>query len=552
MAVQNHRQELIARVFPGDLATPEELEIKYPRRDLPEGAVVTRFAPSPTGFVHIGGIFTAQIGKNLTRHSGGVFIIRIEDTDQARQVDDFQAHFDEAFDYFDIKSDENDEHGRWGPYTQSRRSRIYLTYIRHLMETSRAYPCFCSKEQLDEQSQQQREARVDIGYHGEWATCRKLDPAEAVRRIDQGHPYVIRFRADPLPEYIIFEDLIRGNLRARNNINDIVILKSSESDLPLPTYHLAHVVDDHLMGINLVLRGEEWLASVPIHLQLIDALGFDRIPYAHIAPLMKLDGSSKRKLSKRKDPEASVSFYIEQGYPPEAVTIYLKGLANSSMLDMDLAECLAAPVRLNKMSKSGALLDMDKLNDISSDYVATLGASQIRDAVCVWAQRNDEELSEILRNNRDYAAEVIDVDRFNNGTVRKDLLKWSDFSEVFGFFFRERFELIQDAADDRFEGIAEEVISKVLTEFVSAYQQGLDGTEWFDMIKIVCGNSGFALNNKEYKQDVDRYHGTIRDATKIMRIAVTGKSNGPSLHKICDTLGKEEVSRRLAPLVGQY
>ncbi|MCP4120484.1 MAG: glutamate--tRNA ligase [Bacteroidetes bacterium] len=550
MTNQDHHQDLISSIFPQDISTPEELEHKYPKRDLPEGAVVTRFAPSPTGFVHIGGIYTAQIAKNLTRHSGGVFIIRIEDTDQSRQVDDFQQHFNEAFDYFDVQSDEDDENAMRGPYTQSKRSHLYLTFVKQLIETNHAYPCFCSKEKLTEQSEKQRAAKVDMGYYGEWATCRHLEPDEANKRIQSGESYVIRFRANPQPEFIVFNDLIRGSIRAKNNMNDIVILKSSSSALPLPTYHLAHAVDDHLMGVNLVLRGEEWLASVPVHLQLFDALGFERIPYAHVAPLMKLDGNSKRKLSKRKDPEASVAFYMEQGYPPLAVTIYLKGLANSDMIDMDQQSCLAAPIRLKKMSKSGALLDMDKLNDISSDYIAALSATEIRDSVYEWAQKYNEKLSVVLKNNWEYAAKVIDVDRFNNGKVRKDLTKWSDFDEVFGFFFKDHFKLTTKVDDERFDSMDPAVIKKVLLEFTNSFKEGLDSTDWFEFLKGVSSGSGFALNNKEYKQDPEGYNGKLSDATKIMRVAFTGKGRGPSLHEICDTLGEEEIKRRVAGLLG--
>jgi len=550
MTEQTHQQELISSIFPQDIPTSAELELKYPKRTLPEGAIVTRFAPSPTGFVHIGGVFTAKIAKNLTRHSQGVYIIRIEDTDQSRQVDDFQQHFDEAFDYFDIQSDETDENAVYGPYTQSKRSHLYLANVRKLMEDNHAYPCFCSKEKLTEQVEKQKEAKADLGYYGQWATCRNLDPKEAQDRIQAGESYVIRFKANPQPEYIVFEDKIRGKIRAKNNINDIVILKSSANDLPLPTYHLAHAVDDHLMGVNLVLRGEEWLASVPLHLQLFDALGFERIPYAHVAPLMKLDGNSKRKLSKRKDPEASVAFYIEEGYPAAAVTIYLKGLANSNMLEMDPESCLTAPIKLDKMSKSGALLDMVKLNDVSSDYVATLSATEIRDNVYHWAQKYDEALAVVIKNNWEHAATVIDVDRFNNGKVRKDLNKWSDYKEVFGFFFNDLFELTTSTSDERFDDLPSEAILKVLKEFTNTYSDDLESTDWFDFIKKVSAESGFALNNKEYKQNPDAFHGKLSDATKIMRVAFTGKGRGPGLHAICATLGKEEILRRVATLMG--
>ncbi len=540
----NYSNELISLIFPKTLPTPDELEAKFPKRQLPDGAIVTRFAPSPTGFIHIGGIYIAMIGKNLARHSQGVYFIRIEDTDQNRKVDDFQTHFDKTFEYFNITSDENDENSDWGPYTQSERSDFYLSYVKSLVEKNLAYPCFCTKETLEEQSNKQREEKVDIGYYGPWASCRNMHADEVENRIRSGESYVIRFKANGSGG-IVFDDLIRGKIKAKDNINDVVILKSSSNSLPLPTYHLAHAVDDHLMRVNLVLRSDEWLPSVPLHFQLFDALGFERIPYAHISPLMKLDGNSRRKLSKRKDPEASVVYYLEQGYPANSLIIYLTGLANSRLAEGSLENCLSEPIKLNEMQISGALMDMDKLKDVSSNYVATLSAPEIQDAIIAWAQEYDTELSDLIKNNWDYANIVIDADRFNSGRIRKDLYRWSDFRSLYGFFFNELFQVISSPDDERLANYPNEVIRKFLKEFQNNYEEGNDNSEWFENIKKIAVSSNFALNNKEYKEDPDRYVGTIKDVTDILRIAITGKSSSPSLYEVCKILGRKEVIRRI-------
>jgi glutamyl-tRNA synthetase len=541
----NNPHELISLLFPKPLPTTKELEERFPKRQLPEGAIVTRFAPSPTGFIHIGGVYIAMLGKNLAHHSHGVYFVRIEDTDQNRKVEDFQSHFDEAFNYFNITPDETDENSKWGPYTQSKRSDLYLTFVKYLVENNRAYPCFCTKEALEEQSNKQREAKVDIGYYGDWAMCRNLSPDEAAHRIKSGQTYVIRFKANGTDSTIVFDDLIRGKIKAKDNINDVVILKSSSNDLPLPTYHLAHAVDDHLMRVNLVLRSDEWFPSVPLHFQLFDALGFERIPYAHIAPLMKQDGTSRRKLSKRKDPEASVVYYMEQGYPAKSVIVYLKGLANSRLADTPMETCLAAPIKLNELQKAGALMDMEKLKDISSNYIATMSALEIRSEVITWAQEYDIDLSGLIKNNPDYTLKVIDADRFNNGKVRKDLHRWADFRTLYGYLYNEVFEPVSQPDDQRLKAYSESVIQKLLIEFVNNYEESNDNQEWFENIKKIAELSNFAMNNKEFKEQPERYVGTIREATDIIRIAITGKNSSPNLYDIFNLLGKEEVIRRV-------
>lgn len=547
----NYSDAFISLVFPEPLPTLRELEERYPQRQLPEGAVVTRFGPSPTGFIHIGGVYIATIGKNLARHSQGVYFVRIEDTDQKRKVDDSQAHFDKAFRYFDIGSDENEENASWGPYTQSHRSEIYKACVKHLLQNGKAYPCFCTREELEEMTAKQQEAKADLGYYGTWAKCRHLSEEEATRRINAGEPYAIRFRSPGIVQSVEFEDEIRGTLKMADNIIDAVVLKSSAEELPLPTYHMAHPIDDHFMRVSLVLRAEEWLPSVPLHLQLFDALGFPRIPYAHIAPLMKLDGTSRRKLSKRKDPEASVTYYMEQGYPPASVIIYLKGLANSRIAEMPVEQSLEEPILIGDLQKSGALIDMEKLKDVSSNYVATMKAVAIRDAVIIWAEEFDAELAALLKKHFDYTLRVIDADRFSNGKVRKDLYRWCDFRMLYGFFYNELFEPVTNPIDERLGGLSSDVVKRLAAAFVEHYDEGTDNNQWFENIKKIAGLSNFALNNKEYKENPQNFAGTIKEASHILRVAITGKSSSPNLYDVCHLLGREEIVRRVSALLQQ-
>ncbi|MDC8829732.1 glutamate--tRNA ligase [Alteromonas gilva] len=539
----------ISLMIPDTIPSGAELEKKYPPRELPAGALVTRFGPSPTGFLHIGGVYTAMISKNIALQSDGAYFVRIEDTDKKREVAGVQEHFDEAFAYFDIAPTEDDSNGHYGPYKQSSRQDLYLSFVKQLLQKERAYPCFCSEHDLQEKSDEQRREKVDTGYYGRWATCRSLDPAEAERRIANGEEYVIRFRCEGEPGPFVFEDKIRGKTKVKNNINDVVILKSSANAERLPTYHLAHAVDDHLMRVNLVIRGEEWLASVPLHLQLFDALGFEPIPYAHIAPLMKMDGKSRRKLSKRKDPEASVEFYMQQGYPTTAVLSYLRGLANSKLANTTVEESLSLPILLEDCQVSGALVDLVKLNDVSANIVATMSAVDIREQVYAWAKQFDSELESLMSKHWDAIPSFIDADRFNNGRTRKDLTKWSDFTALYGFFFNEVFAYCESAEDARFDGVPAEVVSNFLSLYKEGYTHAELNEDWFENLKAIAKEAGFAMNNKEYKQAPERFHGTMKEASLILRIVITGRNNSPSLHEVCQLIGKDEVLKRIAKVL---
>jgi glutamyl-tRNA synthetase len=540
-------QHVIDSLFPPDLPEPEHWERRYPPRDLPVGAEVTRFSPSPTGFLHIGGVYVATIDVDVARHSGGRYLVRLEDTDQARVTEGAAEQFAEAFAYFSIGPDEDDLTGRYGPYAQSGRAGTYLTYVRELLRQGQAYPCFATKQDLEEITARQRAAGALPGYYGTWAIWRDAPEEQVTARLTAGDPYVVRFRSPGVAgARVSFTDAIRGELTLDDNRNDAVILKSSATEPRLPTYHFAHAVDDHLMRITLVIRGEEWISSVPLHLQLFDALGFPRVRYAHVALLMKQDGGSRRKLSKRKDPEASVTFYIEQGFPAPAVQYYLRGLANGRLAEMPLDQALAEPIALSDMGTAGPLVDMVKLDDICADYIATLSGEQILAEVINWARRYDPDLVPILEANRPLALAALDIERVDTEKPRKDLRKWSDFRAVYGYFFTEMFELVTDPADARFGGVQPDLVRAVADAFARDYQAPAgDAAEWFGQIRRLAADLGFAPNQKVYKQNPEAYPGSIREASQIIRILLTGTPRSPELADVAAALGTDEVLRRV-------
>ncbi|HEY2205234.1 MAG TPA: glutamate--tRNA ligase family protein [Pseudonocardia sp.] len=540
---------LVDSLFPADLPEPAHWEERYPPRDLPGGAWVTRFAPSPTGFVHIGGVYTATIARDVAHSSGGTYFVRIEDTDRAREVAGVAAQFDRAFEYFDIASDEPLD-GRYGPYLQSARERIYLSHVRELMRAGRAYPCFATREELAETTRRQQATKVPTGYYGSWATWRDADPDEVAAKLRAGDEYVVRFRTPGTEGRVSFTDAIRGRLEHEANRNDVVILKTSAASPRLPTYHFAHAVDEHLMRVNLVVRGEEWISSVPLHLQLFDALGFEPPTYAHVAPLMKTEGGSKRKLSKRKDPEASVDFYLDAGYPAPAVLYYLRGLANGRLAELPLGQALTEPIRLDECGVAGPLVDMVKLADISGDHIATLSGPTVLDAVSEWAGERDPELVAVLAEHRALAERAVDVERVGVDNPRKDLVRWSDFRGIYGFFFPPLFTPVTDAGDERLGGLDPSLVRKLAADFADGYTWADDQPTWFAQVRELAARHGFAPNPKTYKQDPDAYPGLLKDAANVLRVAITGATRSPDLHAVCGALGADEVTRRLRALAG--
>jgi glutamyl-tRNA synthetase len=542
-------REIADSLFPRDLPEPEHWEQRYPPRDLPAGAQVTRFAPSPTGFLHIGGVYTATIDVAAARQSGGVYLVRLEDTDQARVEQGAIAQFAEAFAYFSIAPDEDDRTGRYAPYSQSARAQTYLTYVRELLHQDQAYPCFATRQELEEITARQRAAGALPGYYGTWAIWRDADPERVTERLAAGHPYVVRYRSPGTSGVrVSFADAIRGQLTMDDNRNDVVILKSSDNEPRLPTYHFAHAVDDHLMRVSLVIRAEEWLSSVPLHHQLFDALGFDRVQYAHIAQLMKQDGGSRRKLSKRRDPEATVSFFIEQGFPAPAVQYYLRGLANGRLAEMPLDEALAAPIRLSECGTAGPLVDTVKLDDISADYVATRSGPQILTDVTSWAERHAPDLARVLAAERERALRALSIERDGVANPRKDLRKWGDFGTVYGYFFPELFAPVTDPADARFAGLEPDLVRAVARGFADSYSPPAPDLDWFDQIRRLAADLGFAPSQKVYKQDPAAYRGSIREASQVIRVLLTGTPRSPDLAAVAAALGTEEVLRRVRAL----
>jgi glutamyl-tRNA synthetase len=533
-------------LFPSDLPEPAHWEQRYPPRQLPEGARVTRLGPSPTGFMHVGGIYAGLIDHDIARRSGGVYLVRVEDTDQSREVAGAVEQFARAFAYAGIVPDETLGTGEYGPYAQSQRAEIYLTYVRELLREGKAYPCFATKDELAALTERQRNADVPTGYYGRWALWRDAADEDVRAKLAAGAPYVVRFRSTAEPgERVAFTDAIRGELVHEANRNDAVILKASDLPLRLPTYHFAHAVDDHLMRVDLVIRGDEWISSVPLHLQLFAALGFEPPEYAHIAPLMKQEGKSRRKLSKRKDPEASLDFYLQAGYPADALRYYLRGLANGRLAELPLREALDEPIRLSDCGVAGPLVDLVKLEDISADYVASLSGEQILPLLTEWAATYDPELVKVLEAERDLALRALAVEREGVDNPRKDLRKWSDFRPAYGFFFPALFPLVTDPADERFGGLAPELVRGLLTDFASAYAWSDDSQVWFEQIRALAARHGFAPNAKEYKKNPDSYPGSIREVAQTIRVALAGSTRSPDLWAVTGAIGAAEVKRRL-------
>lgn len=537
--------DLINTLFDAELPEPSHWESLFPPRNLPDGAIVTRFAPSPTGFLHTGGVYVATLGKNLAHHSGGSYFIRIEDTDQAREVPGSREQFARAFKYFDIESDENDANSKWGPYEQSKRELIYHTYARELLRTGHAYPCFCTREELAQMTEEQTALKIQTGYYGTWARCRNLSEAEVSSRLQSGKPYTIRFRSpDGPPNRVEFVDLIRGRIEHQDNRNDVVLLKSSDQTPRLPTYHFAHVVDDTLMRVNVVLRGEEWISSVPLHLQLFKALGFLPIPYAHIAPLMKFDGASRRKLSKRKDNEADVAYYIESGYPAGAVLHYLRGLANSRFAEMTFQESASAALSLKECGVAGPIFDLVKLESISREFIAQLPIEDALESLLTWAREYDSELAALLSSNLPLARRIFANER-NPAVQRKDLAKWNEFRAAYGLYFEKLFSPVSDPSDPRFAPVEAAMVVKLAKGFADSYRHEDTKEAWFEQIRSLASANGFAPTAGQYKKNPENFAGSIGHVSNAIRILLTGLTTSPDLFLVAQNLGEQEVLRRV-------
>ena len=540
-------KELADLIFPNakEISYYEE---KYPKRNLPEGAIVTRFAPSPTGFVHIGGLYQALAARISANKTGGVFFLRVEDTDQKREIENGITGIVNSLKDFDMEPDEGmisetESKGEYSPYRQSLRKDIYQAYAKYMIEQGKAYPCFATPEELEEIRAKQEAAKVRTGYYGVWAKYRNLSLEEMAEKIKAGVPYIVRFKSNGREDRKIkHKDVIKGNVDFPENDQDIVIIKSDG----LPTYHFAHLVDDHLMGTTHVIRSDEWLSSVPLHLQLFQEAGFKAPKYAHIAPIMKNDNGNKRKLSKRKDPEAAVSYYKEIGVPSLAVKEYLLNIANSTFENWRRQNPNASmnefDFQLNKMSVSGALFDMTKLFDVSKIVVSRYTAQEVYDESMKWAEKYDNELVEML-SDKEYSLKVLGIER-GNIKPRKDIAKWSDVKENIIYMYDDKF--LNANQEYPYQTINEkQEINKILDLYIEKYyNENDDNQTWFDKIKELSGELGYAKEVKEFKANPDMYKAHVGDVSTVLRVALTGRTNTPDMYEIMQVLGKDSIVKR--------
>ncbi len=539
-------------LFPNIDKTPEYYEQLYPPRQLKEGARVSRFSPSPTGYLHFGGLYAASAAKQTCVVTGGKFYLRIEDTDKKREVDGGVDAIVSGLDAFGITRDEgvidkDNETGEYGPYIQSKRAEIYQTFAKRLTEQGLAYPCFCSEEDLEDMRAQQENEDIK-GYWGKYAKCRDLTFEQIKANIDAGMTWTLRLKSPGSAEgKIKFDDLIKGKIEMAENVIDVVLLKANG----IPTYHFAHAVDDHLMRTTHVIRGDEWIASVPLHLQLFNVLGFKPMKYAHFAPILKEDNGGKRKLSKRKDPEASVSYYIEQGFPKNSVQEYIFTILNSNFEDWRRANKDADinkfPFNLKKMSVSGALFDMVKLTDVSKNVISTMTADEVFSQSYEWAKEYNTQLAELYEKDKAYATAVLNIDR-GNKKPRKDIAKWSDIPDYISYMydetFTENYELTGNATP--------QLAVKVLELYKNIVNVNDDKDVWFDKIKSICEPVGCTPNVKEFKQNPDAFEGHVGDVSTVIRVALTGRTNTPDLHSITALLGTDRVLKRLDRALSYY
>ena len=543
-------QKLAELLFPEVVNTPEYYEEKFPYRKLPNKAEVTRMAPSPTGFIHLGNLYSALADERIAHRNGGVFYLRIEDTDEKRKVDGAVETIINVLRYFNIEFDEgagfddSDPRNAYGPYFQRQRVEIYHSYAKSLVERGLAYPCFCTEEELDKVRAEQEEKKVLTGYYGEYATCRNLSYEEIEANIKAGKPYVLRLRSQGSPDKeITFVDAIKGEIKLPENIHDIVLLKKDG----IPTYHFAHAIDDHLMRTTVVVRGGEWLASAPIHYELFHLLGFKMPAYAHTAHLMKFDEETggKRKLSKRKDPELSLDYYRKDGYHPYTMKVYLLTLLNSNFEewhekfpDKDINEF---PFSVDKMSQSGALFDKDKLHNICKNELSKLSEDELYDFLYDWAKENATENVDMWFADKEKMLQIL---RLYMGVGakrrRKDFMYAKQIFELIAYFF----DGASNDEKDEFR-LDEDMVSDILKTYLSKYDHNDDNSAWFNKLKEIADEHGFASDMKAYKANPENYKGNVSDIAEVVRIAVTGRANTPDLWTIVHIMGEEQMKERI-------
>ncbi len=537
-------QALADLLFPNMTETPEALEEKFPLRQLPEGAVVTRMAPSPTGFVHLGNLVQGMIAERMAHQSGGVLFLRVEDTDAKREVPGAVEVLIDSLKHYNIHFDEgatmDGDNGIYGPYRQRQRAAIYHVYAKKLVSEGQAYPCFCTEEQLAAMREQQEANKETTGYYGKYAMWRDRSMEEIQAQLDAGNPWVLRFRSTgSIENQFKFDDLVKGKLTITENDVDHVLLKSDG----IPTYHFAHAVDDHLMRTTHVVRGDEWLPTLPFHIQLFKALGFKLPKYVHIGPLMKMDGNSKRKLSKRKDPELALTYYKAEGFPVAAMREYLMTVLNSNFedwrranADADLESFKFSPKKLNP---AGSLFDYAKLVDVSKNVISRMTAENAYTLLTEWAKEFDPDFGAKLAADADYATKILAIGR-GGKKPRKDLATWKDAKDYMGFFYDEY--LSEPVFDEKFD---KATVADALNRFLASFDIADDANTWFNKVKAITEDMGFTTDMKAYKADPTAFPGTVADVSTFIRQAVTGKTNSPDLYTVMQILGKERTIARI-------
>ena len=537
-------QTLAEILFPDVTMTPDEVEAKFAKRDLPEGAVVTRMAPSPTGFVHLGNLVQGMISERMAHQSGGVLFLRVEDTDAKREVPGAVEVLINTLKHYGITFDEgatiDGDAGEYGPYRQRQRAAIYHVFAKKLVQEGKAYPCFCTEEELAAMREAQEAAKENFGYYGKYAIWRDRPIEDIQAQLDAGNPWVLRFRSEgSIENQFKFDDLVKGKLTITENDVDNVLLKSDG----IPTYHFAHAVDDELMRTTHVVRGDEWLPSLPFHIQLFKALGFKLPKYVHIGPLMKMDGTSKRKLSKRKDPELALTYYKAEGFPVASVCEYLMTVLNSNFEDwrkanpdVDRTTFKFSPKKLNP---AGSLFDYAKLTDVSKNVISRMTAEDVYTQLVEWAKEFDTDFAAKLESDPAYATAILAIGR-GGKKPRKDLATWVEAKPYMGFFYDEYLE--KPTFDEKFD---KAVIIDALNRFLEKFDIADDSGTWFNKVKEITTDMGFTTDMKAYKADPTAFPGTVADVSTFIRQAVTGKTNSPDLYTVMQILGYDRTVARI-------
>ena len=536
-------KKLAELLYPNVNLTIEDLEKKYPNRELIDGAEVCRFAPSPTGRMHMGNLFASFMPEIFAHQSNGIFILRIEDTDNKRAIENGTQLILEDLRAYNYVVDENPiDGGKYGPYVQSERKEIYHIVAKHLVQTGRAYPCFCSEENLTKMREKQEHRKERIGYYGYYAKCRDLSYDEVKAHIEKGDKWVLRLRSQgDFNKRIVFKDLVKGAIELPQNDIDQVLIKSDG----IPPYAFAHVCDDHFMRVTTVTRDDSYISSVPYHLELWEACGFKAPKFAHLLPLNKKDGDIIRKISKRKDPEAAVSFYHEKGIPVEAIKLYFATILNTNFegwfLQNQDKSYKDFTFAFNKMSTSGALFDLDKLLNISRNYISKLKAKDVYDALLEWSCEFDKDFYDLIKKYRDYTINVLNIER-EQKKPRKDFAAYNEIKNGIWYMYKELF------TDPKYDYDVKNIdeIKNVINIYVEKYFDINDDKEkWFEKIKLLASECGYETDMKKYKENPDMYKGSVADVSNMIRVALTTKNMSPDLYEIICLLGENEVKRRL-------